>query len=121
MLFLLTDCPQKLKLEKISGTLIIISYVSFSLGVLLNFKGFCFFVSNRKNNHSSVSDWWENTKSRFKEDTRFFSGNIYFFKKIEFSTEKKTANLYKKDNFKPQIKPMIENLPDELYQLENKI
>ena len=96
MLFLLTDSPQKLKLEKNSGTLIIISYVSFSLGVLLNFKGFCFFVSNRKNNHSSVSDWWENTKSRFKEDTRFFSGNIYFFKKIEFSTEKKTAKLIQK-------------------------
>ena len=29
-------------------------------------------------------------------------------------------NLYKKENFKPQIKPVIENLQDELYQLENK-
>ena len=25
-----------------------------------------------------------------------------------------------KENFKPEIKPMIENLQDELYQLENK-
>ena len=29
-------------------------------------------------------------------------------------------NLYKKENFKPENKPMIENLQDELYQLENK-
>ena len=29
-------------------------------------------------------------------------------------------NLYKKENFKPEIKPIIENLQDELSQLENK-
>ena len=29
-------------------------------------------------------------------------------------------NLYKKENFKPETKSMIENLKDELYQLENK-
>ena len=29
-------------------------------------------------------------------------------------------NLHKKENFKPEIKPKIENLQDELYQLENK-
>ena len=29
-------------------------------------------------------------------------------------------NLYKKENFKPEIKPMIENLPGELYQLERE-
>ena len=28
--------------------------------------------------------------------------------------------MHKKENFKPEIKPMIENLQDELYQLENK-
>ena len=28
--------------------------------------------------------------------------------------------LHKKENFKPEIKPKIENLKDELYQLENK-
>ena len=28
-------------------------------------------------------------------------------------------NLCKKENFKPEIKPMIENLQDDLYQLEN--
>ena len=29
-------------------------------------------------------------------------------------------NFYKKENFESEIKPMIENLQDELYQLENK-
>ena len=28
--------------------------------------------------------------------------------------------IYKKENFKPDFKPMIEKLQDELYQLENK-
>ena len=28
--------------------------------------------------------------------------------------------MYKKENFKPEIKPMIENLQDEFYQLEKK-
>ena len=31
----------------------------------------------------------------------------------------KKENLYKKENVKPEIKPMIENLQNELYQLEN--
>ena len=34
--------------------------------------------------------------------------------------KRKLRNLYKKENFKPEIKPMIENLQDELYQFENK-
>ena len=29
-------------------------------------------------------------------------------------------NLYKRKNFKLKFKPMIENLQDELYQLQNK-
>ena len=29
-------------------------------------------------------------------------------------------NLCKKENFKPEIKSIIKNLEDELYQLENK-
>ena len=29
-------------------------------------------------------------------------------------------NLYKKENFKPEIKSIIKNLQDELYKLENK-
>ena len=38
---------------------------------------------------------------------------------IEFE-KKRLRNLYKKENFKPEIKPMIAKLQDELYQLENK-
>ena len=34
---------------------------------------FSFFIKNTKHNHSSASDWWENTKSSFKEDARTFS------------------------------------------------
>ena len=29
-------------------------------------------------------------------------------------------NLYKKETFKPEIKPMIQNVQDGLYQLKNK-
>ena len=34
--------------------------------------------------------------------------------------KKRLRNLYKKEHFKPEIKPMIENFQDKLYQLENK-
>ena len=37
---------------------------------------FSFFIKNTKHNHSSASDWWENTKSSFKEDARTFSENL---------------------------------------------
>ena len=47
--------------------------------------------------------------------------NIPQLKKIyNFKNEIRLQNLCKKENFKPEIKPMIENLQDELYQLENK-
>ena len=35
-------------------------------------------------------------------------------------TKKNTEKLKKRKSFKPEIKPMIENFQDELYQLENK-
>ena len=34
--------------------------------------------------------------------------------------KRKLRSLYNKENFKPEVKSMIENLQDELYQLENK-
>ena len=43
-----------------------------------------------------------------------------FEKILEFQDWKRLRNIYKKENFKPEIKPMIENLQDELYKLENK-
>ena len=36
---------------------------------------FAFLLKAQKNNHSSASDWWENTKSAFKENARTFSEN----------------------------------------------
>ena len=33
---------------------------------------------------------------------------------------RRLQNLYKKENVKPEIELMIENLQDELYELENK-
>ena len=37
-------------------------------------------------------------------------------KKLEFENQKKTMTFVQKENFQPKIKPMIENLQDELYQ-----
>ena len=39
---------------------------------------------------------------------------------LEFQHWKKTAKLIQKRTLKPEIKPMIENFQNELYQLENK-
>ena len=74
----------------------------------------------KNNNCSSASDWWKNTKSSFKEKARTFLKILSLKKILEFQDWKKTANLYKKQNFRPEIKQMIENSQDELYQLENK-
>ena len=68
MQFLLTDSPQKLKLEKFHGTLTILFYVNPSSYQLQRFFFFMY-------KHSSASDWWEYTKSRFKENTKIFSKN----------------------------------------------
>ena len=37
-------------------------------------------------------------------------------KKLEFQNQKKAMKFIQKENFEPKIKPMIENLRDELYQ-----
>ena len=39
---------------------------------------------------------------------------------LEFQNQKKTIKFAQKENFEPKIKPMIENLQNELYPLENK-
>ena len=81
-----------------------------------------FLIKNKKNPHSSASDWWEYTKSCFKENARTFSKNPTTQKNITISRwKKRVRSLYKKkENFKPEIKLMTENLKDKLYQLENK-
>ena len=37
-------------------------------------------------------------------------------KKFEFQNQKKTMKFLHKENFKPKIKPMIENLLEKFYQ-----
>ena len=39
---------------------------------------------------------------------------------LKFQEWKKTAKLIQKRKLQTKVKPMIENLKDELYQLENK-
>ena len=74
MLFLLIDSPQKLKLEKFHGTLIILFYVSPNP---LQLQRLFFFYQKKqqKNNHFSASGWWEYTKYCFKENAKIFSKN----------------------------------------------
>ena len=55
----------------------------------------------------------------FWRECKIFSKNSTTQENIT-TLKLKSENLYKKENFKPEIKPMIENLQDELYQLENK-
>ena len=73
MLFLLTDSPQKLKLEKIQWYFnnSVLCKPEFSSAT----KTFIFLLKTQKSNHSSASDWWEYTKSRFKENAKVFSKN----------------------------------------------
>ena len=63
---------------------------------------------------------WRNTKSCFKENTKTFSKNSTAQENIKVIGLKKDWKTFKKKNFKPEIKPMVENWQDELYQLENK-
>ena len=108
MLFLLTISPQELILEKIHG----IFYGSPSSPQL---QRICFFfIKSTKNNLSSASDWSEYNKSCFKENATTFSKNSTTQENIKFSRlKKRRRNLYIKENFKPEIKPMIENLQDK--------
>ena len=74
------------------------------------------------NNLSSASDWWEYSKSCFKENDNIFSKNCTTQENITILRLKygKKEHLHKRENFKPEIKPLIENLQSELYQLEKK-
>ena len=63
----------------------------------------------------------EYAKSCFKENARTFYKSSTTQGNIRISgLKKRLQNLYKKENFKPEVKSVIENLQDEVYQLENK-
>ena len=86
----MTNSHQKLILEKVHGALIILFYVSPSSHPL---------------------------QSHFKENAKILSINSTTQENVRISRLKEDCQT---SNFKPEMKPMIENLQDELYQLENK-
>ena len=91
---------QKLKLEKIHGTLIIFFYVNPSSPQLQRIC--CFFlIKTQKKTHSSASDWWQYKNSCFKRMLGHFLKIPPLKKILEFedwkkdyetSTIKKTSN-----------------------------
>ena len=95
---------------------------------LLQNKDFSSSISNlhsslkrKQDNFSSLSDWLEYRKIKFKQTARRFSKNSTTQENIRISRlKKRLRNLYKKENFKPEIRPFINNLQDELYSLESK-
>ena len=95
---------------------------------LLNKKNFCSTTRNmlsiletKKDNYSSTNDWWEYTMEQIKDDAQLFARNSKKQKNIRISRlKKRLQNLYKRENFKPEIRVMISNLQDELYTLETK-
>ena len=58
------------------------------------------------------------TKSSFKENPRTFSKSS--ITQGISRLKKRLRNLYRKENFKPKIKPITKSLQDELYQLKTK-
>ena len=67
-------------------------------------KNLFFLLKTLKNNYSSASDWWENTRSSFKENTRTFSKNSPHKVNFRISRLKKRLwNLYKEENFKQEL------------------
>ena len=94
MLFLLTDPPPKLILEKVHCTLRILFYLSLSSNQLqfrkenakilsknsttqenikISRQNLLFLMKNTKIFHSSASYWWKSTESSCKENARFLS------------------------------------------------
>ena len=96
---------EKLKLEKIHGTLIIRFYVS---QVFLSYKDLSYFLLKTQNKRSSASDWWEYTKSSFKENAKISSKNSTTQKNITLMTGGKTPNLVLKRRLAlfPKIPPL---------------
>ena len=81
-------------------------------------RNLIFFIKNPRNNHSSASGWWEYTKSCFKGNARAFPKNATNQENSRvLRLKKRTTKLIQKRNFRQEIKRMIENLKDQLYQL----
>ena len=79
-----------------------------------------FFIKNTKNNHSSASEGGDIPNLVLKKMLEFFLKIPSLKKILKFWDWKKTAKLIQKRKLQTWIKPMIENLKDELFQLQNK-
>ena len=63
----------------------------------------CFFLLKTQKSTSSISLWWENPKSSFKENARTFAKNSTTQENIKILRLKRMQILNKKENFKPEI------------------
>ena len=107
----MTDSLLKQKLEK--------TY-SISIALCSTTKNLLFILKTKKTKSSSTSDWWEYTKCQIKDNARTFSKTSTKQENIRNSRLKtRLPNLYKKENFKPEIKPVVNNLQDKLFSLES--
>ena len=76
----------------------------------------CFFFLKTQKTTSSASVWWGKSKSSFKGNARTFSKSSTTQKIRIPKLKVKKLKFLQKENVKPKIKPLIENVQDELYQ-----
>ena len=83
--------------------------------------GFAFFNKTQKKQPLQQVSGMETPNLVLKRMLELFLKAPPLKKILEFQNQKKkTMKLVQKENFKPKIKAMIENLQNELDQLENK-
>ena len=117
MLFFLSDCPEKLTLEKIKGILITLHCVSTSSSQLQRIS---FFYQKQKQIPFFSQNRWEYINSSLKHNAITFSENSNTQENIRISRlKKRLLNIERlQEKIQPEIKPMIENLQGKFYQLE---
>ena len=95
MLFLLTDSPQKLKLEKTLGTLII-NYLLSKFEFFSTSKTFIFLLETQKTTTLQQVTGEKTLNLVLKKMLELFLKIFTFSRKKNLSTEKKTARLMQK-------------------------
>ena len=70
-------------------------------------KNLLSFLRTKRSKYSSIIGWWEYTKCQIKENAVSFFKNSTKKENIRISgLKKRLRNLYKRENFKPEIKPL---------------
>ena len=83
--------------------------------------GFAFFNKTQKKQPLQQVSGMETPNLVLKRMLELFLKALPLKKILEFQNQKKkTMKLVQKENLEPKIKPIIENLQNKLYQLENK-